>query len=190
MLPDYSSAIDGGLSDTPFYLLCLFGIICFAVVIILFVRINPFEFPYYTVRFDSSETKESSIEYYVDEFIKNGNFDKIRTHQGRIEEWKKACEKQIARSVLRSLRRRQYLSVLDEDRAFQFILCEKWNRHRRVSLSGKNCRVNVEVKCRGFSYEYLLSRYKRLSADRRIDDEDDGRHSFGGYLPSVPHERG
>lgn len=184
MMPDYPSGTDNVLSDNIFYLLCLFGIVCFAVVIILFVRINPFEFPYYTVRFDSSKTKGSSIEYYVDEFIKNGDFDKIRSHQGRIEEWKKACEKHISRSVLRSLRRRQYLSVLDEDRAFQFILCEEWNRHRRISLS--NCSVIVEVKCRGFSYEYLISRYKRLWVDRRISDKDNGHRSFVGYPSSVP----
>lgn len=134
-----------------------------ATIIILFLIFRtPFHYPYYFHYFDVSGKRKPMIEDYIDRFLIAGNFDLIKQHYERIQQWKKECQKKIENSKMKKYRTKQYQRCLDDTHAFHFSFTRKQTRYRQINYVKTAYKIAQAVNCFTCNYKYLQTRNEQL----------------------------
>ena len=149
------------LTDFELLILVAIGIFLLGYLLYLFFR-SPFHYPYFKHSFDVSGKRNPDIENYIDEFLINGGFYTIDSHEKEIECWKEKCEKKIKKSLLKRYRRWQYKKSLDDEGAYIFYLTRKQTRYYQINYERTSYKVEQKVKSCICNYDYLFNRNERL----------------------------
>lgn len=114
---------------------------------------------------------------YIDEFLcDESHWAMLMKHQREIERWKRESEIRVSKSKLYSLRRKQYLSAVDDANAFRFITVRNQTRYRQQNYVKTSYVVSVEDSVKGVSWRWLVQRHKLL-ADIGFETTLNGYHA-------------
>lgn len=93
------------------------------ILLAAYMVYNPFNYPYFTYKFDVSGKRQPKIENHIDEYLmQDSNYYDIERHHKYIMEWKQWAEYRAYHSLIRPWRQRQYEQSLDDQHAFHFVL--------------------------------------------------------------------
>lgn len=113
---------------------------------------SPFHFPYFTYTFAVDEKRTIQMGDLLDNFIIEGNFGLVESHEELLQDWMQDCERHLSACLFAKHRRKQYEACLDLDMAYRFMLRQKLGgaysyqtlkeRFRRLQTVGFTCLVN------------------------------------------------
>ena len=125
---------------------------------------NPFCYPYFQEEFDVSRKRNVDVCECIDGFLCNAeNWLSLNHHFGCIKAWKKKQEIFLESCKLKKYRWKQYLSVLDDERAFRFVTTRNQTRYRQRNYVRKAYMVTVADGLLAVDWAWLEDRHKRLS---------------------------
>lgn len=141
------------------------GIAAIALVAFIIYSIlkSPFEYPYYSIKFDVSGKRSPNIEDLLDEHINTYGIAEFIEHCKKVEEWKAACQAQIEKSKLKNLRARQYEEIIDDSNMFCFELIRKQTRYKQVNYVKTPYVVQVTAAKYSYNISALQQRFDALS---------------------------
>ena len=141
---------------------CIIAILI-VVALVSFFFASPFSYPYFIRKFDVSNKRRVDIVDYVERFLLDPkNVESLRSHQRKIENWKKESEAYIQNCRLKKWRRRQYLRTLDDSRAYKFIATRKQTRYRQRNYVKYPYEVVVEDSSISVNWHWIENRVKKL----------------------------
>ena len=121
------------LSEISLSQMIVIAIMAVVFIILLVAGLcSPFHYPYFTHAFNVSKKRNPQIEDYIDDFLIDDGMELINQHQQIVDNWKNDSEEKIRRSLLRRLRKKQYLECLDDDNAYHFFYQESDAIHSAV----------------------------------------------------------
>lgn len=123
---------------------------------------SPFKYPHYYYNFDVSRKRNIDLNDLVDEFLNAGNFTDIQCHHNNVQDWKAQSERKVENSLLKDLRKRQYLESLDDKHEFVFRLVRKQTRYRQKDYVRTPYTKKVVDTKYGCCYEWIENRYEQL----------------------------
>lgn len=144
-------------------------IICGLAIIILCLIIHkilksPFEYPYYEYNFDISRKRNPQPEDFLDQFLIDGGFERIRKHESIIQQWKRDSLAQIEKSHLKKYRQKQYEDCLDDSGAYVFTFSRDQTRYSQSNYVRRAYKVKVKAKEFCCSFQWLVNRDQQLRA--------------------------
>lgn len=152
-----------GLTVQKLIIIC--AVIVGIIILILIVRRifrSPFQYPYFTHEFDISGKRNPEIADLIDNYINEGNIQRLIEHRDLVEHWKNLCQKKIDRSMIKSIRTKQFKKCMDDDNMFRFVLVRDKTRYRQIYYKRYSYSYKDAAEVYTFPFLYLLDRYKRL----------------------------
>lgn len=139
-------------------------VICVVICALHFIFKNPFNYPYFYTEFDVSRKRNVDIMDYVDRFLCDQNeWRAVVAHKRKIEDWKDACEDRIEKSIFRSIRRKQYYKVLDDENAYKFFTYREQTRYEQHNYVKQAYKTTVDDNSLFLSWHELRNRHERLA---------------------------
>lgn len=93
------------------------------ILLAAYMVYNPFNYPYFTYKFDVSGKRQPKIENYIDEyFMQDRNYYDIERHHKYITEWKQWAEYRAYHSLIRPWRQGNTNSHWTTSMRFNFVL--------------------------------------------------------------------
>lgn len=124
---------------------------------------NPFRYPYFEQAFDVSNKRNVNIEDWIDRFLANErNWELIKSHSQRIEDWKREQEIFLQTCFLKKRRTNQYKRTLDDSNAFCFVTQRVRTKYRQQNYVKIPYKVKIDDEVKSVSFEWLVMRYARL----------------------------
>ena len=134
-----------------------------AVYLLYRVLRNPFRYPYFEQAFDVSNKRNVNIEDWIDRFLINErNWEIIKSHSQRIEDWKREQEIFLKTCFLKKRRTNQYKRTLDDSNAFCFVTQRARTKYRQQNYVKIPYKVKIDDEVKSVSFEWLVMRYARL----------------------------
>lgn len=134
-----------------------------AVYLLYRVLRNPFRYPYFEQAFDVSNKRNVNIEDWIDRFLANDrNWELIKSHSQRIEDWKREQEIFLQTCFLKKRRINQYKRTLDDSNAFCFVTQRVRTKYRQQNYVKIPYKVKIDDEVKSVSFEWLVMRYARL----------------------------
>lgn len=134
-----------------------------AVYLLYRVLRNPFRYPYFEQAFDVSNKRNVNIEDWIDRFLINErNWEIIKSHSQRIEDWKREQEVFLETCFLKKRRTNQYKRTLDDSNAFCFVTQRVRTKYRQQNYVKIPYKVKIDDEVKSVSFEWLVMRYARL----------------------------
>ena len=143
------------------YFLMLISLIL--TFILYWIFKNPYEYPYKIIEIDISRRRNVYAMDEVDKYLCNHSINIFKDHFNYVQHWKDEIEEKINGSLLKSLRRKQFLKIVDDEHMFVFSLIREQTRYRQINYVKTSYKVNVESNKIGFSLDQILDRYNFLS---------------------------
>lgn len=136
-----------------------------AAVISYLILKSPFgAYPYFREEIDVSGKRKPNVEDLIDEYLIEYGMGEIEKEKSQIAAWKRECQKLIMDSSrLKERRERQFKSLIDDDRAYRFVLFRVQTRYQQRNYERTPYKVKNEVDSYACSYEYLEKRNEMLS---------------------------
>lgn len=135
---------------------------CLIVLIYIILR-SPFSYPYFIHRFDVSGKRKPKIEDLIDKFLNADGYEHIQAREEEILDWKEKCrEKTDKATVLKNLRKSQFLKCVDDDHAYVFIMARKSTRYKQQNYVRTSYKVMQDEAQYAFSFDAMRKRYDRL----------------------------
>lgn len=101
------------------------------IFIVFLILRSPFHYPYFMHTFDVSRKRSVNIEDYIDRFLRDdANWQDIKRHEARIEQWKANAKQYLQSCILKRRRTKQYRRALDDNGAFRFTTVREQTRYR------------------------------------------------------------
>lgn len=143
------------------------GLVVFAIVYLI-ARIlrNPFQYPYFTERFDVSGRRNVHIEDLVDEWLcEPGDWEMALEHHRSVEAWKiresAKAEKSFRPLVKR--RRRQLAEAMDDGCEFRFVTMRNQTRYRQRNYQKTSYVVSIPDMELAVDLDWLTNRRSALA---------------------------
>ncbi len=147
-------------------LIIYFCVVLVAVIMYIYIlyRIlrNPYSFPYYYIDLDVSGRRNVDIVNEIETYLINYGLDEFANHYNQTEEWKALTLQKACKSVLKSLRVKQFYKVVDDDGLFVFNLCRDQTRYTQRNYVKTSYVVTNVMGTYHCNYSYIVGRYKEL----------------------------
>lgn len=151
---DYTTL--GYVAGAAVILICL-------IILIYNILKSPFSYPYFIHRFDVSGKRKPKIEDLIDRFLNADGYEHIRAHEEEILDWKEKCREKIDKAtVLKNLRKSQFLKCVDDDHAYVFIMARKSTRYKQQNYVRTSYKVMQDEAQYAFSFDAMRKRYDGL----------------------------
>lgn len=121
-----------------------------------------FTYPYFVRRFDVSGKRQPNMEDYIDQYLIEHHMREIDGHIPQIQSWKRHCADAISKSWIKTHRELQFQQAIDDEQAFQFILCRNKTKYVQKNYIKTAYQDSLDVETFSCSYEWLLDRYQQL----------------------------
>lgn len=139
----------------------LIGLISFAIYKILK---SPYRYPSHKITFDISGKRSPIIDDLIDTYINKHGFEEFINHYESVNKWKATCNKNINKSPLKKLRRKQFEKAINDKEMFCFELVRKQTRYKQINYVKTPYEVYVTIHRYFSDIKPLQKRYEALSA--------------------------
>ena len=136
--------------------------ILFVVVVYCVLR-SPFRYPYFKRYIDVSGRRNPQMTELIDEYLIQHRMGEIDAHKQLIERWKADCRQQIATSLLRQRRQRQFEAAIDDARAYVFVAYRMQTRYSQKNYVKSSYQVENVVLSYAYDYSFLANRNAHLA---------------------------
>lgn len=124
---------------------------------------NPYKYPYKIIRIDISRKRNIQFMNEFDRYLCEHHITMFQNHYQYVQVWKKETEEKISKSLFKSLRKKQYFGIIDDENMFIFLLVRSQTRYRQRNYVKMPYRVDVEVSRVGYNLRQVAERYELLS---------------------------
>ena len=124
---------------------------------------NPYKYPYKIIRIDISRKHNVQFMNEFDRYLCEYHITMFQNHYQYVQVWKKEIEEKITKSLFKSLRKKQYFEIIDDENMFIFLLIRSQTRYRQRNYVKMPYRVDVEISRVGYNFRQVAERYELLS---------------------------
>lgn len=131
---------------------------------IVWIFKSPFQYPYKVIEIDISGKRCPKNKDLIDTYLNKHRFASFSNHYKDVQKWKEECQNRIAVSKLKRLRKKQYLTCLDDAHMFQFELARVQTRYRQKNYIKVPYQVKITAARVSYDYFCLKRRYEALES--------------------------
>lgn len=148
--------------DFLIWFLLIILVIIVISTIIYFIFKCPFKYPYKVIGFDVSGKRSPNVYDYIDNYLINNGIEEFEQQDNYVRKWKQKCEEIINESLVKKIRTKQYVNVVDDKNMFVFHLNRNQTRYKQSNYVKTPYTVVVTVSKFSCDINFIKQRYKEL----------------------------